>query len=144
MPEVPAEAIRGKYRDVEIPEDFEHVVYFDPAYDHRDQKGGGVGSVELSMGLVGSKGAVTFTVLTDWVLPGSPTLPRPIPASLAYHSYTSRAEGQIANSACRWLHGQPCYFDLSASAAERVFDILVREGSDGVWRYLEEFYRETF
>lgn len=44
---------------------------------------------------------------------------------------------------CEYL-GCPCYYDGSSLNAERVFDILVEKGSDGVWKYLEEYYIDTF
>jgi len=46
--------------------------------------------------------------------------------------------------ACPYLDGKPCYYDGSGLNAERIFDILVKEGSAGVWRELEVYYRETF
>ncbi len=40
--------------------------------------------------------------------------------------------------------GVPCYYDGSGLAAEKVFRILCDEGSDGVWKYLEEYYMNVF
>lgn len=45
---------------------------------------------------------------------------------------------------CKHVKGGKCYYDGSGLNADRVFEILRREGSDGVWRELEEYYTETF
>lgn len=45
---------------------------------------------------------------------------------------------------CEYTDGGPCYYDGSTLNAEPVYKILLEEGSDGVWKYLEEYYEETF
>lgn len=45
---------------------------------------------------------------------------------------------------CPWLDGKPCYYDGSTLNAEPVFEILLKEGSAGVWRELREYYDRTF
>jgi hypothetical protein len=45
---------------------------------------------------------------------------------------------------CEWLDGKPCYYDGSGLAAEEYFKLLVSEGSEAVWKKLEEYYEETF
>jgi hypothetical protein len=45
---------------------------------------------------------------------------------------------------CPYLDGKPCYYDGSGLQAERIYNVLLAEGSDGVWRALEEYYRSTF
>jgi len=44
---------------------------------------------------------------------------------------------------CEYTEGQPCYPD-SSSDADQVYELLLREGSDGVWRELERRYVQTF
>ena len=45
---------------------------------------------------------------------------------------------------CPYLDGKPCYYDGSTLAADKVFRILLRYGSKGVWRYLRRYYRSVF
>lgn len=45
---------------------------------------------------------------------------------------------------CPWLDGKPCYYDGSTLNAEPVFEVLLKEGSAGVWRELREYYDRTF
>ena len=45
---------------------------------------------------------------------------------------------------CDYLDGAPCYYDGSGLNADRIYKILLTEGSDGVWRELEEYYEEIF
>jgi len=96
----------------------------------------------------------------------------PMPADLGYHSPVPMYEGQEPIGAtrvhwedgefdgkrmklpkfeptdtfdpCPYLDGKPCYYDGSGLNAERIYNVLLAEGSDGVWRELESYYRETF
>jgi hypothetical protein len=45
---------------------------------------------------------------------------------------------------CEWLDGKPCYYDGSGLAAEQYYNLLLRKGSEAVWRKLERYYRRTF
>lgn len=45
---------------------------------------------------------------------------------------------------CPYLDGRPCYYDGSTLNAERYYEILLREGSEGLWKALDAYYRETF
>lgn len=45
---------------------------------------------------------------------------------------------------CQYLDGKPCYYDGSGLNAERIYEVLVAEGSAGVWRELRAYYDETF
>lgn len=45
---------------------------------------------------------------------------------------------------CPYLDGKPCYYDGSGLAAERIYEIMLKEGSDGVWKALEKYYKDTF
>jgi hypothetical protein len=45
---------------------------------------------------------------------------------------------------CDVLDGKPCYYDGSSLKAERIFNVLLVEGSAGVWRELRKYYIETF
>ena len=96
---------------------------------------------------------------------------RPLPADLGYHSPKPMYEGQHpigsmdyslkgwdmkdlstipeakptgAFTPCEYLDGKPCYYDGSGLNAERIFHVLLKEGSNGVWRELEEYYKQTF
>ena len=44
---------------------------------------------------------------------------------------------------CEYLGGGPCY-DGSTMNAERIYEVLLREGSKGVWRELREYYNGVF
>jgi hypothetical protein len=109
--------------------------------------------------LKGPKGAVQFVLYTSWHLPHvtkellekrpmDVTQIRcsflPLPADLGYHSPTRMYDGQIKNENCQYLDGADCYYDGSGLNAERVYEILLKEGSEGVWRELENYYNDTF
>ena len=142
----------------------ERIVEFNPAYDKRDSDPGknyGIHGVDLRMVLKGDKGAVQFVLYTNWHLPhvqdeligksvGEDAtyldmMFSPLPADLGYHSYKPMYEGQYqATESCEYLEGKPCYYDGSSLNAKRVYEVLLTEGSDGVWRELEEYYDYTF
>ncbi len=125
-------------------------VKFTPAYDKRSadpKKNYGIHCVDLWMYLHGPKGTVQFMVFTGWDLPHVQREhgPRePNPADLGYHSHEPMYEGQEPmHSDCHVLGGK-CYYDGSGLSAEPVFEVLLREGSDGVWCELERYYDEVF
>lgn len=125
----------------------ERIVKFYPAFDKRDsdpKKDYGIHCVDLLMLVKGEKGAVQFRLFTGWYLSHLDQKSEPAPADLGYHSLKPIYEDQTPISEnCEWLNA-PCYYDGSGLNAQRVFDVLLKEGSDGVWRELEEYYNEVF
>lgn len=140
----------------------ERIVTFNPAFDKRHanpSKNYGIHGVELRMVLKGDLGAVQFVLYTNWHLkhvqeeldakpPFSSRYPHischPMPSDLGYHSPKPMYDGQNTMGKCEYLNGKPCYYDGSGLNAEKVYDVLLNEGSDGVWKYLENYYNETF
>lgn len=128
---------------------FERVVQFLPAWDRRDE-GKGQHGVELWMHLRGTKGAVSFRVLTGWTLDcrswvASSGAFRPTPATVTIHSPRPLSPTwEVANSSCDQIGGVPCYSDSSYTGADDVFKVLLNEGSEGVWRVLREWYKSHF
>jgi hypothetical protein len=147
----------------------EKIVTFSPAWDKRNpipNKNYGIHGVDLRMVLKGDKGAVQFLLYTNWMLPHveeeldtkllvesrqgklnkySFSTIHPMSADLGYHSPISQYEGQsIMSESCNCLDGKPCYYDGSGLDAERIYDVLLKEGSDGVWRELEDYYNMIF
>jgi len=132
----------------------ERIVEFHAAYDKRPKYG--IHGVELLMALKGDAGAVQFLLFTNWHLPHvekdldsrpdykySRLLCHPQPADLGYHSKVPRYEDQTKMEHCQFVEGG-CYYDGSGLNAERIYQVLLSEGSDGVWRELEAYYKETF
>jgi hypothetical protein len=140
-----------------------------PAFDRRSddpRKDFGIHCAEMRMKLHGNRGVVEFILFTNWQLPhitekfenkiieeakrGSfdeaktmfRCFFRPNGAELVYHSPVPLYEGQMKIS-CDYFHGG-CYFGGSCLAAEPLLDLLVAEGSDAVWKKIEEYYVETF
>lgn len=145
--------------------DFKKEIVFLPAWDKTSDdpaKNCGVHSVEMHFRLTGAKGMVQFVTYTNWHLPhvqkmllssrsmneaigGDPHWSvRPTPADLGYHSLVPMYEGQIKRDDCQYLPGGTCYYDGSGLAAEDVFKILVEQGSEGVWKYMAEYYNDQF
>jgi len=146
----------------------ERIVEFNPAFDKRkDPKGNyGIHGGNMRMLLKGDKGVVQFLLYTNWHLPHvsdeldnkilmdgrqgklseySFSIFHPLPADLGYHSSVPQYEGQsIASDSCEYLDGKPCYYDGSGLGAERIYEVLLKEGSDGVWRELEDYYNMIF
>lgn len=141
--------------------DFERRVTFRPAFDrcaHDPSKNYGIHGVEVLFLLLGPKGATQFLLYTNWMLPagncpiGLDHTRRgsdhrlfcdPMPADLGYHSPSPRYEDQSSYE-CDVLPAGRCHYDGSSLNAVRVYQRLLREGSDGVWAELESFYRSLF
>lgn len=142
--------------------EFTKEILFHPAYDKRNpepSKNYGIHGVTLTFLLKGPLGATQFVLYTNWQLPHVEKeqehrvvdreyphlMCKPMPADLGYHSPIPIYDGQTTvRGACEWLDGKPCYYDGSSLNAERIFDVLRAEGHEGVWRELEEYYRDTF
>jgi len=134
---------------------FERIIKLYPAYDKKEV-GAGIHGVNLLFVLKGDEGAVQFLLFTNWHLPHVTEYLKerhpqhdwfwePMPADLGYHSPKPMFEGHEAiTDSCEWLDGKPCYYDGSSLAAEDVYRVLLKEGSEGVWRVLEKYYREVF
>ena len=108
------------------------------------------------------KGIVQFVLYTNWLLPKTERefiasggnimvkehypfifVQAPMPADLGYHSPIPQYEGQMAMD-CHVLTCGKCYYDGSGLNANRIYDILREEGSDGVWRELEQEWKRRF
>lgn len=127
--------------------DLEHIVTFTPAWDRRSE-GYGQQGVTLRMVAVGELGATEFVLSTMWALDeldgrGYARRERfgPIPADLGYHWRTQDHDYEMESHDCDVLGGV-CFFDFPGLNAERVYERLIREGSDGVWAELHDYYDE--
>lgn len=128
-------------------------IKFLPAFDrcHDDpKKNYGIHGVELCFYLTGKKGAVQFILYTNWHLPHIETesfpdiCKKPLPADLGYHSPKPMFEDQWSTDDCRLLPGKTCYYDGSTLSANDAYKVLLSGGSDGLWKFLEDYYNETF
>ena len=143
----------------------ERIIRFRPAYDKRHptdpRKNYGIHGVELAFYLKRNNRAVQFILYTNWQLPevmeelkarryevidgDAHWMERPMPADLGYHSPVPMYDGQgLIRDNCELVGGGPCFCDGSSLNAERIYEVLLREGDDGVWRELEEYYKDTF
>jgi hypothetical protein len=147
----------------------ERITKFSPAWDKRSSvsnKNYGIHGVELVMIIKGDKGAVQFVLYTNWMLPHvqeeldaklliegkqgklgeySFCTIHPMPADLGYHSPIPQYEGQsVSSNSCEYNDGKPCYYGGSGLNSERIYEVLLKEGSDGVWRELEIYYNDIF
>lgn len=138
----------------------ERRIEFTPAFDRRHpepSKNYGIHGVEMRWYLLGEQGAVQWVVYTNWQLPAvqvemdarepNKRFPyffhEPQPADLGYHAKRQMYDGQEPHDDCHLL-GCACYYDGSGLNAQRIMDVLRREGSDGVWRELEAYYEAVF
>ena len=141
----------------------ERITTIHPAWDRRNtepSKDYGIHGAELRMVLKGELGATQFVLYTNWHLPHveRELLSRPykneldikcrflpMPADFGYHSPTPIYEGQEpCSNHCEYLNGRPCYYGGSGLYAEEIYKKLVENGSDEVWKELEERYIELF
>lgn len=130
----------------------ERITKLTPAYDkrHKDpKKNYGIHGVDVRMILKGDLGAVQFVLFTNWYLKHidksrwSDYMKEPLPADLGYHSPKPKYEGHTRiTESCEYLDGKPCYYDGCGVAAGVIYDILLKEGSDGVWEELEDIMKQ--
>lgn len=136
-----------------------------PSWDKRDpdpKKNYGIGCVTMRWYVIGPKGAIQFVLMTGWyphiikkttwndwsdwgdlhvsVREGD----RPMPTDLGFHSPVPLYEGQTKMTDDCPVLGGPCYYDGSGLNADKPFSILVHEGGEKLWEFLEQYYAETF
>jgi hypothetical protein len=119
--------------------------------------GHGIGKVDrhaadMIFALRGPKGAVTCAFYTDWY-----TLPaqeaalydgikrvQPTADEFVFHSPRMTADtSKTPETGCMYVTGGLCYHYTSVKTAEYLRDILLAEGSDGVWREMATRYRSA-
>ena len=137
---------------------FERMILFTPAFDHRD-KNCGIHGMEMRFIVKGDVGAVQFLVFTNWQLPHvrkefegrvdagenlHPCLFAGSPADLGYHSPKPIYEGQSPLSDDCEILGGKCYYDGSGLNAEEPFNILVTDGLEALWKFLENYHTTLF
>lgn len=129
-----------------IKEKFEQITEFEPAFDNETY---GKHCVSLRMTLKGKKGAVDFVLYTGWFLPETTNNCKkmfPMPADLGYHSPKPRYKGEKPiRIDCPYVpKGKKCYYGGSTLNADKPYKILVKEGSEALWKFLKEYYEEVF
>ncbi len=131
---------------------FKKKIQITPAFDKRDpnpSKNYGIHGCNMLFTLIGKRGAVTFSLYTDWHLPHVKKELKyngcnPMPADIGYHSPHEMYEGQQPRSSiCEYI-GVPCYQDGSTLCATEFFDTLVSEGLKGLWKKMITYYKERF
>jgi len=140
-------------------EKFEKIVEFTAAWDKRTNNiktNSGISPVEIYFVLKGPKGAVHFSVMTDWFLPQNmeqkiglltilkDRLSSPMGMTVGYHSPKKFYETQ-KRKPCSWFGGKLCYCDSSSLLADDwVKNYLLPGGSDEVWKQLKKEYYRRF
>lgn len=122
-------------------------------------KGGSHGRHGLTIRFLvkAEKGAVQFTLYTDWMPQFSSVSGigyrdirnwgggHLMPADLGYHSKVPRYDGQSPIShACEFCDGQPCYSDGSGLNASDAMYSLVNGGDAMLWKFLDDYYASVF
>ena len=136
--------------------EFKREVHFYPAFGDVDlvkRHDQGIGGVKIRFVLVGPLGAIHFSISTDWY-PAHIQEEQwekgrsryfslaPEGSDISYHSPVPIYEGQSKHESCEWLGGIPCYSDGSSLCADKIRDVLLAEGDEGVWREMEKWYHE--
>lgn len=135
----------------------EHRIEITPAFDRRHpdpSKNYGIHGVEMKFLVIGAEGAIQFVLYTNWMLPHvaaelkrkhSNPFSEPMPADLGYHSRVPMYEDQSqVTQECPYIGGEACYYDGTSLGAEKPWQILIENGGDGLWEFLEGEYARRF
>ena len=146
--------------------EFTREVIFDPAYDHRDDPDGkrGARGVTVRLVLRGPLGAIVGAINTGWVarplvgafIRGQAQNRRHEPGvdlhlqdsyptghTVSSHSLVQREDWWMGPHKCDVLDGE-CYGDAGYAMSDDLLEVLVTEGSEGAWKYLESVYADWF
>ena len=133
-------------------------VIFSPAFDKRHadpSKNYGIHNAEIKFLLTGPDGAIQFVCYTGWDLPhvrremlmkGNTGFYDYYPhgTDIGYHAKVAQWEGQTPmDGICPYI-GCTCFYDGSSLNAEPIAKTLLEEGSEAVWKILEEHYADRF
>jgi len=89
---------------------------------------------------------VHFVFGTGWVSKNQ-VIPKsyPIAWNIGYHHPIPTFEGELPfDKSCPYLDGKPCYYNWSDTKADAMLELLISEGSEGVWKQLEAEYEAVF
>lgn len=124
-----------------------------PGWDKRDQNESYHGC-EVIFILRGEKGVLTFAFATDWapmnvqqqymngVQRTNVIGVQPKPIDVVFHSPTPPLVPHLAQREdCPYMDNGVCYAAVSKLQATTLRDILLKEGSLGVWREMGQRYR---
>lgn len=128
-----------------------------PAFDKRSpepSKNYGIHNCEMFMVLKGELGAIIFSMNTGWDLEhvheelAAKTQLRnwwKKGIAVCYCSPVPMNDDQKDHGRknCDWL-GCTCYGDCGYAMSDEPYRILVEQGSDKVWEWLENYYKQTF
>lgn len=130
----------------DVAKHIERRVRFLPAYDKR-KEGHGRHGVEIQFGLLDllEKRAATLVVYTGWTLDSS-IVHNPSAAELSVCRPLRDVEKGTSLDApdnpCAW-HGEPCLSDhRNTIQTHKALETLIKEGSEGLWKRLEELLQE--
>lgn len=130
----------------------QHEIVFCSAYDKRSsdpKKNYGIHGVNMTWYVKHVGHAVQFVVYTNWHLPhvekeldgNFPHLScHPLPSDVGYHSKRPMYQGQTPIGDDCKLTGGECYYDGSSLHATDVFQMLVTQGHEAVWTYLDSLF----
>lgn len=136
---------------------FKKTIEIYPGYDRR-AAAGGVHGAEVVFALQGKHGAVTLAVQTNWIPKAAAdeqALKSPsrvvetgvTPRSLDYTFHFDRAlfkAQQLQHTVCPYMpEGVECYSMRDSALALKLRDVLLREGSTGVWKHLTKEYNNA-
>lgn len=132
----------------------ERQITITPAYDRRHPdpaRNYGIGSATMSFYVSSPLGVVQLVIGMGWYLEHAVeefkhkgTELRPKAYDLGYHSPRPMYEGQKPRPACPHLNGQPCYYDGTTLGAVGPFKLLITQGLDALWEFLEAEHRRWF
>lgn len=133
---------------------FKRKVVFRPAFDKRStdpKKNYGVHGADIQFQLIKDGEGITYTIFTNWMLPNVQAetdtrepdeghlrymFHKPLTAGCDGHWKKPQYEGQSALPNCS-ITGGDCYCD-GTDITDDLFDLLVAEGDEALWKKLEE------
>ena len=128
--------------------EFRREVVVTPAWDKRHpdpKKNYGIHCCDLIMYLHGPKATIQFVVMTGWYLPENQEAMTdirntfPLATDIGYHADEPQYEDQQRMACDRRPQGF-CYYDGSSLRAHNIWEVMLAEGSEAVWKEMEKEY----
>lgn len=125
-----------------------------PSYDERENPKGnyGIGAVKIRFALIGEKGAVTFSLYTDWFIESARqhlkkfnhiSENKPNVMDFSWHFFQEKEDCDMQFNECDLSPTKKCWFNSSGIYGKKYLEGFLSGGSDYVWECLEKEYKEN-
>lgn len=119
------------------------------------EKGNGIATPKMYFNVEDESGIVSFALFTNWVTKkhemeywkrNRELFPSQSPTVIGvfYHSHARISDGDFHEESCSFFSDRECYYSRIGINEDDVFDLLLTDGLDELWNFLENQHMLIF